>query len=439
MERLDARESQTVHRFTYLALLHVAVVVSALALAIIWDLYRALVLAAPSIVILISAALSGRLVAPGASFFVDRPRALEGDSVAVTVELQTPYDVPLVDIEFLPQAKLDHEGTLRALTSLRANVASQHAFRVIVDEWGVIPLGGARVRARDRFGLVSLTTHYDIVSAVRVHIHEEGVRSLVEPDRFRRLVGSHLSAERGDGCEIADIRPYQPGDRLQSLNWRISARNDEPWITLRHPDRSTTVVLLVDAYQRFGQQRADGLRRSVRATLGLARAHLSAQDPVGVMLVGQGMRWFPPELGRLHLHRLEDAMLELSTNRWSESQQSQTLLHRLIPSDAIVVGISPLVDNRYMNVLTSLRGRGQSVHVIEPVTHWPRHAIARRGRETFRPEMAWRIYSLQQQTVRSGLAKAGISVIPWDEDQPFDSALLGLRMSQRARRAEARR
>lgn len=433
MERLELAVTKRSQSFTYLTVTHVAFVVVALILTLIWQVYAALVLAAPSMVILLAGLLGDRASLPTVTVGIDRPRAIEGDTITVRVTATAKGNAPLLDIEMEPDPSLQHDGSLRTLTSLAARGQCEVDFQVVVDEWGVVSLGHLTVRVRDRFGLVVQRIRYLIISTIRVHIHEESVRSLTNPDRFRRLVGSHRSEERGEGCEIADIRPYQPGDRLQSLNWRISARNDEPWITLRHPDRSTNIVLLVDAYQRFGQHQADGLRRSIRAALGIARLHLSAQDPVGLMLIGQGVRWFPPELGRLHLHRLTDAMLELSTNRWAEGSESQALVHRLIPADAIVIAVSSLADSRFSKTLTSLRGRGQSVHVIEPVTYWPAQTTARRGRVEFTPGLAWRIYSLHQQVERSKLSQAGVSVIPWEEDQPIESVMLALRMAQRAR------
>lgn len=439
MQRLELAVVKRSQNFTYVAFTHAGFVIAALGLSLIWQVHAALVLAAPSMVILVTGVLGDRIGAPTVEVSIDRPRAIEGDTVTVVVTTTSTTHAPLLDVEMEPDADVDHRGSLRALTSLSAGESTEAEFRVVTDEWGVVSLGHVVVRVRDRFGLVSVVTKYLIVSSIRVHIHEEVARSLTDPDRFRRLVGSHQSAERGDGCEIADVRPYQPGDRLQSLNWRISARNDEPWITLRHPDRSTNIVLLIDAYQRFGQQQADGLRRSSRAALGIARLHLGAQDPVGMMLIGQGARWFKPELGRLHLHRLTDALLDLSTNRWADTGHSQTLVHKLIPPDAVVIAVSSLVDSRFNKILTSLRARGQSVQVIEPVTYWPDLTVAKRGREEFTPGLAWRIYSLQQQVLRSKLEEAGVSVIPWDEDQPIESVLLAMRMRQRARVVGAHR
>ena len=106
------------------------------------------------------------------------------------------------------------------------------------------------------------------------------------------------------------------------------------------------------------------------------------------------------------------------------------------PKDAVVLAVSPLADGRFVKLMTELRARGQSLHVIQPVTYWPAHA------KVHKPDrkmcLAWRIFSLRMQADRRRLSATGIPVIPWEEDQPIESVLLALRMSRRARQAVVR-
>lgn len=439
MEPLELRITRTRRSYRWPLLTHIGLIVMAVAVVVVSGKPAMLTLAAPSLVVLLVAAITKPLVRPGVSASIDRPRALEGDTVTITVELASGNQMPVSDIEFYQNHRepLQVEGPTRALRSLGAASAATCEFRVTVDNWGLVQLGSLRVTARDHFGLISLATDYALITPIKVHIHEEVARSLTEPERFRRLVGSHQSSDRGEGCEIADVRAYQPGDRLQALNWRISARNDEPWITLRHPDRSTNIVLLLDAHERFGQRRAALLRRSIRATLGLARLHLGNQDPVGLMIVGRGMRWIPPKLGRLHLHQITDSLLELSTSEWPKATNTRSMIDR-IPPDAVVLAVSPLVNNRFSQLVMALRARGQPIQVIQPVNFWPAYADDRRQGNVVDLRAPWRVFSLRAQLVRKGLSEAGVPVIPWEEDQPIESVMLALRMSSRARRSVVR-
>ncbi len=432
---LKLTDAGTYTTYSYLMAAHVIVGVGALVLAVILRNPAVLVLGGPSLVVLLVTAVDYRVPSVSVGATIDYLRALEDDTLQITVEVASADPVPLVDVELIPTDRIGHTGQLRSVVSLPGGEPRRVDLAVVVHDWGVTSLGRLSVIARDRFGLVTTVATYRIETTIRVHIREEHARSLLEPDRFRRLVGSHLSANRGDGCEIADVRPYQPGDRLNAINWRISARTDDPWVTLRHPDRSTTVILIIDAFQELGSRQLDGFRRTLRLTLGLARLHLNAQDPVGLLIFGSGVRWIGPSLGPRQLHAMTDAVLELSTPGWGQRGLSSTRLDRRIPTDAVVVAVTPLHSDRMVALLTKLLARGQSVQVIEPFTDWrDAHPASPAG-----GGVGWRIFALGQEVRRRRLSHEGAAVIPWEEGQPVEVVLRGLRVHQRARRQAALR
>lgn len=408
---------------TYQVAAHAGIVVLAVVTAIALPRTSALILAGPSLLILLATAFEWSLPKPDVSATVDRPRALEGDLVYVSVTVGVDKPAAIVDVELFPPRDIDRPESLRKVVSIGAGETGTVSFPILVTTWGVNQLGHITVTIKDRFGTQSQISRFRITSALRVHVREEKVGSLTNPPRYRRLVGSHLSPDRSDGCEIADIRPYQPGDRLRSLNWRISARNAEPWITLRHPDRSTTVVVVVDAFSLIGRSRQDALRRSVRGALGLARLHLGAQDPVGLLILGHGIRWFPPNLGHRHLALMTDGLLDLSTSTWADGTIGRQHIERLMPPEAVVVAVSPLLSDTFLASLRQLRELGHPVNVIEPHTNWPDHHPSPKRSE---PNMAWRIFQLQRQVVRNRLSEIGCNVVAWEQNDPFGVPLMAL-------------
>ncbi|MEM7095661.1 MAG: DUF58 domain-containing protein [Actinomycetota bacterium] len=427
---IDHREQDSQLTVTAVAWAHGAIVLMALLVAVIGRTPAALALAGPSLVIISLTLLSPRIARVDLSMELDRPRVIEGDTIELSVRLQGPSSSPVVSVEFTPEPRLEPVGPLHTVFSSGAKSVETAAFRFRATAWGVAQIGHVSVMQRDRFGLLALHQLVQITDPVRVHIREEEVRSLAEPDRFRRYVGSHLSGERGEGCEFADVRPYQPGDRLQTLNWRISARQDEPWITLRHPDRSTSVVVMLDATTDLGGSKIDDLRRGVQAALGLARLHVAAQDPVGVLLVGGGMRWIEPALGREHLYRIADVMLDLSQPTWWTRPRSNAMADRMVPADAVIVAVSGLEDARFVEMLTELRASGRPVQVVQPIVDW-RNYLAQPWRDPY----AWRIRSLAHEARRRRFRDSGIIVHPWPSGQPFEAVLRAMRLRGRARLA----
>jgi len=75
--------------------------------------------------------------------------------------------------------------------------------------------------------------------------------------RARRLLegsghGSERSLFRGDGVELAEIRPYQPGDDYRSIDWNVTARAGRPHVKRMEEERELPLLLAVDASGSLG-------------------------------------------------------------------------------------------------------------------------------------------------------------------------------------------
>lgn len=419
--------------FFGLGFIAIITLISALAL----EIPELVALGAPSLVLLVLGLMKGNYPNVAVSAELDTPRALEGDLTRLSVTVLSSREIDILEIETGETRGFDPIGSHRHIIALQPRRSRSVTFAIVPLSWGVTELPTFTVRARARGGLFASAMRYRCVTPLRIHINEEPARSQLEPLAFRRVVGSHLSGERNEGCEIADNRPYQPGDRLQSINWRISARNAEPWVTLRHPDRSTSLILVLDAYGSFGEGSGDTLRRTVRAAMGLARLHLDTQDPVGLLFAGHGRRWIEPSLGRAHLANMTDALLELSTQEWAERRDRQRL-DRMIPVDSEIIAISPLLNDAFGQLLQPLLARGQHVHVIEPAYELPLKISVPHGEDNGDPLVAWRVFTLEQQLRRRALTDMGAPVFPWSEHETIESILLRIRRSQQARQATVR-
>ncbi|HEX8426461.1 DUF58 domain-containing protein [Hymenobacter sp.] len=126
------------------------------------------------------------------------------------------------------------------------------------------------------------------------------------------LHGQHQSRRHGAGMEFSQYRPYQPGDDLRRLDWRLAARSDRYYLRESEVDTSLTVHLLLDATASMNHRDDNGLRKLDYARLLLAAlAYLATQqgDAVGLtVLLPGGLYHLPPRADARQLTRLYHAL-----------------------------------------------------------------------------------------------------------------------------------
>ncbi len=137
--------------------------------------------------------------------------------------------------------------------------------------------------------------------------------------RMRRLVnsrfaGDYRSVYKGQGMEFAEVREYQPGDEVRSIDWNVTARLQKPYVKRYVEERELTVLLLIDASasSHFGTRTRfkDDVALEVAGVLALSA--LRNNDRVGVVAFTDRVEHaVPPRKGRRHGLRLLRDLLSL--------------------------------------------------------------------------------------------------------------------------------
>ncbi|MFD2255822.1 DUF58 domain-containing protein [Luteolibacter algae] len=125
------------------------------------------------------------------------------------------------------------------------------------------------------------------------------------------LAGEYRSVFRGRGVEFEDVRPYQPGDDVRTMDWKVTARTGVAHIKRHIEEREQFVYLLVDLSGSI-LHGADGkTRRTVVEVCSLiTMAAIKNQDRVGLVLFTDRVEMIiPPGKGRSHAMRIMDALL----------------------------------------------------------------------------------------------------------------------------------
>jgi uncharacterized protein (DUF58 family) len=363
---------------------------------------------------------------------VSPERLLEGDEAVVTYDVRADGGSEWLELRAVLPAGLEAEPGAAAHV-LRIAPGDHRLVDVPVraTRWGGHLAGGARVRATGVVGAVWFTGAAPAEAAVRVLPGIERLRSLVAPARTQAAVGPRRSSARGDGLELADVRPWIPGDHPRRMHWRATARRGEPFVAERHPERAADVLIFVDTFADTAGRppaRESALTLAIRAAAGLAEAHLRARDRVGVVTFGGVLHWLAPGSGVMHALRIADALASSEVFMSYVAHDVTMVPPAILPSRALVLAVTPLLDERGARGLIDLCARGHDVAVIEI------DAPALQGGGA---DAVTRLWTLRRTAMRARLAELGATTARWDGGRPLESVLEEVTASRRASRLAA--
>jgi uncharacterized protein (DUF58 family) len=125
------------------------------------------------------------------------------------------------------------------------------------------------------------------------------------------LAGEYRSVFKGRGVEFEDVRPYQPGDDVRTMDWKVTARTGEPHIKRYIEEREQFIYLLVDVSASMLHD-ADGRKRKTMAEVCalLTLAAVKNHDRIGLILFSDRIEQIvPPSKGRSHAMRIMDELM----------------------------------------------------------------------------------------------------------------------------------
>ena len=359
------------------------------------------VLATP-FALLVAVALAGEPLALEGELRVDRERALEGERLRATLAIDNRGGGARVDVH-LPAARLDSDPTPVAFWLARG-ARRELRFELVARRWGVHDVGPAIVHASDRLGATTIDGPLGEAVDVRVYASVQRLRRIVAPLRNRPVLGSQVSRERGEGIEFADLRPLAPGDRVRNINWRATARRRAPYVNVQHPEHSADLVLLLDTFAEAELAHEGTLDAAVRAAAALSSTYLARRDRVALVSLGGELTWLTGSPGAWQLYRILDALFSSEVRPSFRWKGVTHVPRRLLPARALVIALSPLLDERGIGALLDLRARGYDLVVLE---------ISPVG-DARRDDLAFRLWRLQRDALRSRFETLGIPVAHWE-------------------------
>src|SRR3990170_2255750 len=133
----------------------------------------------------------------------------------------------------------------------------------------------------------------------------------------------------------------------------------------RAPERNADVILFLDTFADARSGGRSTLDLAVRATASLASRYLERRDRVGLVYFGGVLRWLTPGMGAVQRYRIVDALLESEIVFNYAWKDVSVIPARVLPPQALVVALTPLLDDRAVEALVDLRARTYDLTVIQ--------------------------------------------------------------------------
>jgi uncharacterized protein (DUF58 family) len=167
--------------------------------------------------------------------------------------------------------------------------------------------------------------------------------------KTRRLVtestaGQYHSVFKGRGMNFDEVREYQPGDEVRTIDWNVTARMNQPFVKKFVEERELTLMLAVDLSGSglFGS--GDQSKRELAAEIAsvLAFSAIRNNDNVGLILFSEGVeKYIPPRKGRAHVLRvIREIMFFEPERHGTDLNSTLDFLNRVLHRRAIVVILS---------------------------------------------------------------------------------------------------
>ena len=284
--------------------------------------------------------------------------------------------------------------------------------------WGPVPLVGNQLQ------VLPVRAPYD---------------SRAEAPQPLGLVGAHRSRRIGSGSEFSGIRPFQAGDRLRRINWRVSLRARNLHVVTARAEEDAGVLLVIDALADHGHSggmggAASSLDVTVRAGAALAEHHVRRGDRVSLRVIGpRRVSVVGFGTGERHLRNLLGRLSMVGPGEPRTFGREKPFFG--VTGGTVVIVLSPMLSDAVATATATLVRRGLPLVVIDTLPSGMALEVAE-GTDPAVADLAWRMRLLERDQVLARLASFGCPVVAWRGAGTVDDVMR--RLARRAQLPQVR-
>jgi len=186
------------------------------------------------------------------------------------------------------------------------------------------------------------------------------------------FVGEYHSVFKGRGMEFDEVREYQPGDEIRTIDWNVTARMGHPFIKRYVEERELTVMLLVDvsASGNFGSIKHLKNEVATEICAILAFSAIKNNDKVGmIMFTDKIEKFIPPKKGPKHVLRvIRELLCAQPTGKGTNISVALEYLNKITHRRTISFVVSDFIANDYAHALRIANKRHDmiAITIVDP-------------------------------------------------------------------------
>lgn len=163
--------------------------------------------------------------------------------------------------------------------------------------------------------------------------------------------GEYQSAFKGRGMAFSEVREYQPGDEIRTIDWNVTARTKTPYIKVFEEERELILMLIIDVSgsENFGTK--ENQKREVITELSavLAFSAIQNNDKIGLILFSNKVeKYIPPKKGKSHVLRIIRELIEFKPeNKGTNLSEALKYFNNVTKKRSIAFVISDFIDSGF--------------------------------------------------------------------------------------------
>ena len=182
------------------------------------------------------------------------------------------------------------------------------------------------------------------------------------------LAGQYQSVFKGRGMAFSEVRQYQPGDEVRTIDWNVTARMNDTYVKVFTEERELTVMLVVDVSgsKEFGSKERSKAEMAAEVAAQIAFSAIANNDRVGLILFSDQIeKVVPPRKGRSHVLRLVSDILSFKPKgRGTNLSVGLTYLTHVAKRKTVAFLVSDFLAKDYEKALRIVARK----HDLVPVT-----------------------------------------------------------------------